>query len=208
MNQTFLALAGIINIYNWISFGLWLRVFDEESTKRNKLWLFILNIITPIFWTIILVTYLSFFTATCAHPSTRLKNDDALYAINIALFAFLGVSFIFATLFLKYKLKLWNEEIEKLTRMKISFAAHILTIPFLLRAIFNLMNICLDVNEKLSQSISDNTWLASIVYFVFIIISDLIPMTSQIASMLVVVDERDFSNNVRSTQGDTGEGKN
>ena len=32
-------------------------------------------------------------------------------------------------------------------------------------------------------------------------------MTSQIASMLVVVEERDFSQGVRSTQGDTGEGK-
>jgi hypothetical protein len=42
--------------------------------------------------------------------------------------------------------------------------------------------------------------------FSLIIVSDLIPMTSQIASMLVVVNEGDFSQEVRSTLGDTGEG--
>ena len=61
-----------------------------------------------------------------------LKIDDALYAVNIILFALLGICFIGATLFLKRRLKLWNEEVEKHSRCKISFAAHILSIPFLL----------------------------------------------------------------------------
>jgi hypothetical protein len=68
------------------------------------------------------------------------------------------------------------------------------------------LNIVLDVNDELSKSVQDDTWLAPFIYFSFIIVSDLIPMTSQIASMLVVVDEGDFSQDRRSTLGDTWEG--
>lgn len=132
LNQTFLILAGIVNIYNWISFSLWLRVYDEESIKRNRFWMRILNVTTPIICTLIILTYLSFFTMACAMPLASMKNDDAIYGVNIILFALLGICFIFATLFLKHRLRLWNEEIEKYSRCKVSFASHILSIPFLL----------------------------------------------------------------------------
>ena len=47
----------------------------------------------------------------------------------------------------------------------------------------------------MAESVKDNTWLAPILTFCFILVADLIPITSQLSSMLVVIDEEDQAGN-------------
>jgi hypothetical protein len=68
------------------------------------------------------------------------------------------------------------------------------------------LELTLDVNDELNKSIENNTWLAPVVYFVYIFLADLVPMTSQIASMLVVVKERDFNKGLKPSREDETEG--
>lgn len=70
-----------------------------------------------------------------------------------------------------------------------------------------MLEMTLDVNEELNKSIENNTWLAPAIYFIYILLADLVPMTSQIVSMLVVVKEKDFNQAAMSSKEDETEGK-
>lgn len=100
----------------------------------------------------------------------------------------IGVSFEFIGHNLKSALRRWNEEVELKLRNRISFATHILSVPFIIRSLFAGLRLVLNLGHILYVSIMDNTWTAPIIYFVYIIISDLLPITAQLASMLVVND--------------------
>ena len=69
----------------------------------------------------------------------------------------------------------------------------ILSIPFLFRAIYIVVRISVDMNSKISQSIKDDDWFAPIFSFVYIAIADLVPITAQLSSMLVVIDKESDS---------------
>lgn len=68
---------------------------------------------------------------------------------------------------------------------------NIISIPFLVRGLFTALELIIHINEKLGTSIVDDTWLAPIVYLIYIIIVDITPIASQLSSMLVVIDEND-----------------
>lgn len=209
MNLTFLVLAGTINIYNWFHFTLTLRVYDQGKKKTNKFWLHILNICTPILWIIVFLIYLSYFTVSWSSHFTdgqHLTLDNIINWITIGLFLLLGVAFIIASWHLRRELWLWNEEVAKKATKKIIFAAYIMIVPFFFRVIFNILNMIIQINDDLDRSISKNTWLAPFIYFTYILITDIVPMTAQISSMLVVINQDDFSQGLKESIGESQEG--
>lgn len=107
------------------------------------------------------------------------------------LFAFNGFSFILVGINLRIQLKKWNEEIESRNRAKIIFSMLILSIPFLVRAIYILVRLNVDMKDKLDKSIEDDDYFAPTFSFFYICIADLIPITAQLSSMLVVVNRGD-----------------
>jgi hypothetical protein len=94
---------------------------------------------------------------------------------------------------LKSELRKNDEDMEKRIRIRINFAAYVLSIPFIIRAVFNIFQEIVDINETLGSSINNNTMLAPIVYFVYILGVDIIPMTSQLTTMLVIIDQDDVT---------------
>uniref|UniRef100_A0A7S3J4Z1 Uncharacterized protein n=1 Tax=Euplotes harpa TaxID=151035 RepID=A0A7S3J4Z1_9SPIT len=69
----------------------------------------------------------------------------------------------------------------------------ILSIPFIIRASYTLVRITTDIDFDVKESIFDDSWLAPLLSFNYIIVADLIPITAQLSSMLVVIDSRDVS---------------
>jgi hypothetical protein len=118
----------------------------------------------------------------------------------------LGLFFIFASWHLRRELWLWNEEVAKRATYKIIFAAYIMIVPFFFRVSFNILNMIIKVNDDLDRSISNNTWLAPVIYFTYILITDIVPMTAQISSMLVVISQDDFSQGLKESIGESQEG--
>ena len=86
--------------------------------------------------------------------------------------------------YLKRELRNWNEEIENQARYKINFAVYIIAIPFIIRGIFTLFEIILKINEKLNESKLEDTMLAPVVYFLYILIADIVPIASQLSTVL------------------------
>lgn len=157
----------------------------------------VLNWVTPLWLIAISVLYLTVFGISWFDEdfNDRKTTDDVLNYFSLIFFFIVGALFMISGYFLKRELRMWNEEVEKQARNKLNFAIYVLSIPFIVRALFNLLEISIDINDHLSQSVLDNTWLAPIVTFLYIVVSDLLPITSQLASMLVVVDEKDLSLN-------------
>ena len=100
----------------------------------------------------------------------------------------LGITFVMIGWYLKRELRLWNEDIEHRIRPKINLAMNLLSFPYIIRAIFVILKLSINTEHILSDSINDNTWTAPIVFFIYIASADLLPITAQLASMLVVVD--------------------
>jgi hypothetical protein len=120
-------------------------------------------------------------------------SDHIINYLAIVTFMILGVGFILAAFYLKHEMRKWNEDMEKNARLRINFAALVLSIPFLIRSTFNIIQeLFLNINEDLSNSINDDTWLAPLVYFFYIFIADILPMTLQLTTMLIVIDEEDI----------------
>lgn len=134
-------------------------------------------------------------------------SDEIINMFSLVYFTILGIVFIFLGYYLKKQLRLWNEEVERQARHKIMFAAGILAGPFIVRGTFMILEFTVDLNEILDHSIRANTWLAPIIYFSYITVADILPMTSQLATMLVVVDEEDFGGGVKNSTIKGTEGK-
>jgi len=146
--------------------------------------------------TVVFMWFLSLLVYRCATD----EETDALLAIDmldyfgIIVMAVFGVTFIFVGIYLKYKLKKWNEEVEEKARSRINFATYVLSIPFLIRALYNIIRKSTNLDEQIDNSIRDDTWFAPIILFLFILIADIVPITSQLVSMLVVVGKEDTNN--------------
>jgi hypothetical protein len=126
---------------------------------------------------------------------------------SLVYFSILGATFILLGCRLIQQLRLWNEEVVHKTKHKIIFAAGILAGPFIVRGAFMILEFSLGLNGMLNESIRDNTWLAPVVYFAYILVADILPMTSQLATMLVVIDEEDFGGGVKQSMYRYAEGK-
>lgn len=193
MNITFLAMAGIFNIYNWIRFTLSLKSYDRE-TKRAKKWrLKLVNILLPALMVLIVILYCTWFTISWFDSVGELSKsaNDIIDGWSSVLFLTLAACFLAIGFYLKRELKLWNEEVEKQARCKINFAMWVLSIPFVIRAAFMFLRLILEVSQELDDSVHEDTWFAPTIYFLYIAVADLVPITSQLASMLVVIDEKD-----------------
>lgn len=80
-----------------------------------------------------------------------------------------------------------------MVRGKLNFAMGVLAVPFLVRASYILIRKIADMDRRLIDSIRHDTALAPVITFLVILISDLVPITSQLVSMLVVVDNRGYN---------------
>jgi hypothetical protein len=101
----------------------------------------------------------------------------------------LGTIFIAVGYFLRQSLKLWSEELEEKARPMITFSVCVLCIPLFTRSIYNLLWQVTDFDDQMEHSIEDDTILAPLITFFFILTADFVPITSQLISMLVIVDD-------------------
>ena len=148
------------------------------------------------------VIYLWGFLVTCADKNGEIQNDayDFITWVSFILFAFNGISFILVGINLRIQLRKWNEDIERRNRAKISFSMLILSIPFLIRAGYILVRLNIDMESKINKSIEDDDYFAPIFSFVYIWIADLIPITAQLSSMLVVINREDRGRENETTE--------
>lgn len=199
LNLTFLILAGVLNVYNWLYFTLSLKTFNQTKMKSKERALKILKILVPILVVVILILYATSFTVVC-FADTFESNiyfimNRTIDFTSLIFFLFVGGMFLVIGEYLKRELRLWNEEVENQARYKINFAVYIISIPFIIRGLFTLFEIILKINEKLNESRLEDTMLAPIVYFLYIFITDIVPIASQLSSMLVIMDDADMSLN-------------
>lgn len=103
----------------------------------------------------------------------------------------IGVCFILVGAYLKRRLKRFNEDMEEKTRSRINFATYVLSIPFLIRAVYIFIRKVTPLDEEMRISIRDDTWLAPFITIIYILIADIVPIAAQLVSMVVVFDEKD-----------------
>lgn len=103
----------------------------------------------------------------------------------------LGIIFILVGHFVKRSLRLWNEDLEEVARPRINFSISVLWIPLFVRTLYNLIWQVTDFDDEMNRSIKDDTLLAPLITFFFILTADFVPITSQLVSMLVIIDEND-----------------
>ena len=110
-------------------------------------------------------------------------------------FFILAIGFIISGRWLRNEIKLFNEDLERQMRGKFIYATLVLSVPSIIRAIYNIFSAVFNLdNNVIGKSIEDNTWVAPIIYFFFITVADLFPITSQLVSMFVVNDSVDDAN--------------
>ena len=119
--------------------------------------------------------------------------QDFIDYFLFVVFGVLGVTFIVIGRYLKYSLRLYNEDVEHMFRRKINFSMIVLAVPFMIRSLYILIIKIVDMDDKMQNSIKDDTSLAPLMTFFVILISDIVPITAQLTSMLVVVDKRDYN---------------
>ena len=72
---------------------------------------------------------------------------------------------------------------------KVYIAISILSIPFLIRSIYNLFSAIFNFDsEVMGPSITNNDWIAPIVYLIYILLVDIFPITTQLISIMIVLD--------------------
>lgn len=165
----------------------------RRSINKKRL-LTVVDITAPITIAIVVIISVICFSLSWTNNSHLfIVSDHIINYLAIVTFMVLGFGFILAAFYLKHEMRKWNEDMEKNARGKINFAALVLSIPFLIRSTFNLIQeLFLNINGDLSDSINDDTWLAPLVYFSYIFIADILPMTLQLTTMLIVIDEEDI----------------
>jgi len=118
------------------------------------------------------------------------KSDTYMSITSSLIFLLLGWGFILAGRWLRIEIKDFNEDLERALKGKFIYATWILSIPFIIRSIYNFGSIIFDIEgELLIPSLQNNTWTAPTIYFFYIVVADLLPITSQLVSMLVVNDD-------------------
>ena len=63
----------------------------------------------------------------------------------------------------------------------------------MIRAVYIAVRLSVDMSSKINQSRRDDNLLAPIFSFVYIWVADLVPITSQLSSMLVVINKENDS---------------
>lgn len=84
---------------------------------------------------------------------------------------------------------LWNK--------RIFMAISILSVPFLIRAIYNFLAAILHLDAHVMiPSIKRDDWVAPIIYLAYISLVDILPITGQLISMLVVLDNSGWTRTI------------
>ena len=123
-----------------------------------------------------------------------------MFIIASIIYMILGLGFLVTGKWLRIEIKSYNEDLELKLRGRLIYATYILSIPFIIRWAYNLIGAIIHIDAEIMQpSIIDDTWTAPVVYFFYIVIADLLPITSQLISMVVVVGDVNNDDLISST---------
>lgn len=85
---------------------------------------------------------------------------------------------------------------------RIFIACSILSVPFLIRAFYNFLAAILHLDAHVMiPSIKNDDWTAPLVYLIYISLADIMPITGQLISMLVVLDHGKYQLMASSRKG-------
>lgn len=204
----FLSLAGIVNIYNWAYFIIKVRPILIEQARFKRKWRNFVNYsFLPIPFIIIFlygvgVTW-GWTIESGEHNHQKYKHVQFyMFMTSSIIYFILSIGFIISGRWLRVELKNFNEDIEATLRLRLKVAVWLLSIPFMIRWLYNFIGAIIHIDSKVMQpSIEDDTWTAPIVYSVYILVADLLPITSQLVSMVVVTDDLTASS-VKNSQLD------
>jgi hypothetical protein len=199
IGSLFLSIAGVVNIWNWMYFIIGVKTYFPAQNlfkKRVKTimnWSFgpIIALIILMYW--IGITWGCLIEANHHDISEGRKQYRSaqryMFIMASWVFFILAIGFIVTGRWLRNELKALNEDLELSLRGKLIYASWILSIPFMIRVIYNVVGAIVHIDAKVMQpSIDKDTVVAPIVYFWYIVIADLLPIASQLISMFVVID--------------------
>lgn len=200
IGNLFLSIAGIINLANWIYFIISVRTIipNHKLTKKRIKSIVDWGIIPIIIASVLL--YSVGLTWGWIIESQDLSHEESrhrykhvqryMFIMTSWVFFILAIGFLVAGKWLRNELKAMNEDLELSLRGKLIYASWILSIPFMIRVIYNVIGAIIHIDDKVMRvSIENDTIVAPLVYFWYIMVADLLPIASQLISMLVVVDD-------------------
>ena len=190
----FLLMAGVINTYNWMAFVTSLKASRRHTPVTHKNRGVMVDITLFSILGFICFWFIGVFSFRCATDEVGDINlaFDLLEWFGLICFAIVGTVFIYSGHLLKKTLRRWNEDLEEMARTRINLAIYLISIPFFVRSIYLLIRQVTSFDDRMQESVNNDTPLAPIVTFLFIFIADIIPITSQLVSMMVVVDTQDL----------------
>jgi len=199
LGTMFLSMAGIANMFIWIYFILSIKTYILQNKKFKKRWRKITGYLIVPFILAVPVLYSVGLIWGWALPEHKDYDADKeayepvqryMFIVGSTIFGMLGIAFIWTGIWLKRELRQYNEDYEARIKWKLIFSTCILSLPFLIRCAYNVIGAIIHIDSHIMRpSIEKNTWVAPIIYTVYIVIADLLPITSQLISMLVVVDD-------------------
>ena len=103
------------------------------------------------------------------------------------------------------EIKLLNEDAGNRMKTKVYIAMSVLSIPFIIRSIYNFLSAIFNMDSEIMvPSISNNDWIAPLVYLIYIIFADILPITVQLVSIIIVLDRgKYYFQGTMSTDGYT-----
>lgn len=212
IGNLFLSIAGIVNLANWIYFIISVKTIIPAQKLTKK------RIRTIVNWSIIpliiasVLLYSIGLTWGWMIESQELSHEEGrhrykyvqryMFIMTSWVFFILAIGFLVAGKWLRNELKAFNEDLELSLRGKLIYASWILSIPFMIRVIYNVIGAIIHIDDRVMRvSIDNDTIVAPLVYFWYIMVADLLPIASQLISMLVVVDDVN-ANKAYDTQDD------
>lgn len=207
----FLSLAGLMNIFIWLYFILSVKSYIPTNKLLKRRWLKIVNLsFIPVSLVIPSLYGVGLIWGCALHKQNHTEEEDShdpykpvqryIFIVGSIIFMVLGVGFLITGKWLRREIKSYNEDLELKLRGRLIYATYILSIPFIIRWAYNLIGAIIHIDAEVMQpSIIDDTWTAPIVYFFYIIIADLLPITSQLISMVVVVSDVNNDDMISST---------
>ena len=76
------------------------------------------------------------------------KNQNYIFYFSASIFLILGIWFLLAGRLLRLQVKNYNEDLERSLRGRLIYASWILSIPFISRAIYNILSASLDFEQE------------------------------------------------------------
>ena len=196
-----------MNIGNWMYFAIGIKSFiPHRRIFKRKLKRITDYCLIPIILFTIILFFIGFTLRWTIINNEKIEKEDKHekskyhsislyfnYMISAVFFA-LAIGFIVVGQWLRSEIRNLNEDLERQVRGKFIYATWVLSVPFLIRAIYNIFSAVLNLDSVvIKNSIEENSWVAPLLFLFYITVADLFPITSQLVSMFVINDDVDDS---------------